>query len=86
MCIRDRFTPIVKDSTKKLQLAEQYNQFAGKAASSVLINKKDADIDGYVTQKAIDGLFVMIAEEEKKLRSNPLGASSDLLKKVFGAL
>ena len=81
-----KFTPIVKDSTKKLQLAEQYNQFAGKAASSGLINKKDADIDGYVTQKAIDGLFVMIAEEEKKLRSNPLGASSDLLKKVFGAL
>jgi hypothetical protein len=81
-----KFTPIVKDSTKKLQLAEQYNQFAGKAASSGLINKKDADIDGYVTQKAIDGLFVMIAEEEKKLRSNPLGAGSDLLKKVFGAL
>ena len=81
-----KFTPIVKDSTKKLQLAEQYNQFAGKAASSGLINKKDADIDGYVTQKAIVGLFVMIAEEEKKLRSNPLGAGSDLLKKVFGAL
>ena len=81
-----KFTPIVKDSTKKLQLAEQYNQFAGKAASSGLINKKDADIDGYVTQKAIDGLFVMIAEEEKKLRSNPLGAGSDLLKKEFGAL
>ena len=81
-----KFTPIVKDSTKKLQLAEQYNQFAGKAASSGLINKKDADIDGYVTQKAMDGLFAMIAEDEKKLRSNPIGAGSDLLKKVFGAL
>lgn len=82
----EKFAPIVKASTKKLKLAEQYNSFAGKAASAGLIDKKDADIDSYVTQKAMDGLFAMIAEEEKKLRSNPLGASSDLLKKVFGAL
>ena len=81
-----KFSPIVKASTKKLKLAEQYNSFAGKAASAGLIDKKNADIDSYVTQKAMDGLFAMIAEEEKKLRSNPLGASSDLLKKVFGAL
>lgn len=81
-----KFAPIVKASTKKLKLAEQYNSFAGKAASAGLIDKKNADIDSYVTQKAMDGLFAMIAEEEKKLRSNPLGAGSDLLKKVFGAL
>lgn len=81
-----RFMPIVKKETGKLQLAEQYNQFAGKAAGAGLIDKKDADIDSYVTQKAMDGLFLMIAEEEKKLRANPLGAGSDLLKKVFGAL
>lgn len=84
--LTEKFTPIVKASTKKLQLAEQYNQFAGKTASSGLIDKKDADLDSYVTQKAMDGLFLMIAEEEKKLRSNPVGAGSDLLKKVFGAL
>ena len=81
-----KFKPIVQASTKKLQLAEQYNSFAGKAASAGLVDKKDDDIDAYVTQKAIDGLFLMIAEEEKKLRSNPVGAGSDLLKKVFGAL
>lgn len=84
--LTEKFMPIVKAATKKLQLAEQYNQFAGKAASSGLIDKKDADLDSYVTQKAMDGLFLMIAEEEKKLRSNPLGAGSNLLKKVFGAL
>jgi len=84
--LTEKFTPIVKAATKKVQLAEQYNQFAGKAASSGLINKKDADLDSYVTQKAMDGLFLMIAEEEKKLRANPLGAGSNLLKKVFGAL
>lgn len=81
-----KFTPIVKAATKKLQLAEQYNSYAGKAASAGLIDQKDADIDSYVTQKAMDGLFLMIAEEEKRLRANPLGAGSELLKKVFGAL
>lgn len=81
-----KFMPIVKAETKKLQLAEQYNQFAGKVASAGLIDEKDADIDRYVTQKAMDGLFLMIAEEEKKLRTNPLAAGSALLKKVFGAL
>ncbi|MGE5471693.1 MAG: DUF4197 domain-containing protein [Bacteroidota bacterium] len=81
-----KFMPIVKASTQKVQLADKYNQFAGKAASSGLIDQKDADLDSYVTQKAMDGLFLMIAEEEKKLRDNPLGAGSDLLKKVFGAL
>ncbi|WP_265945168.1 DUF4197 domain-containing protein [Dechloromonas sp. A34] len=84
--LSQKFTPIVKAETKKLQLAEQYNNYAGKAASAGLIDQKDADIDSYVTQKAMDGLFLMIAEEEKKLRANPVGAGSDLLKKVFGAL
>lgn len=84
--LTQKFTPIVQAATKKVQLADQYNKFAGKAASSGLIDKKDANLDSYVTQKAMDGLFLMIAEEEKKLRSNPLGAGSDLLKKVFGAL
>ncbi|MFZ2269376.1 MAG: DUF4197 domain-containing protein [Azonexus sp.] len=84
--LKARFMPIVKTSTKKVKLADKYNQFAGKAASAGLIDEKDADLDSYVTQKAMDGLFAMIAEEEKKLRSNPLGAGSELLKKVFGAL
>ena len=84
--LSEKFMPIVKKETGKLQLADQYNKFAGKAASAGLIEQKDADIDSYVTQKAMDGLFLMIAEEEKKLRANPVGAGSDLLKKVFGAL
>jgi hypothetical protein len=81
-----KFMPIVKNETKKLKLADQYNKFAGKAASAGLIDKQNADVDSYVTQKAMDGLFLMIAEEEKKLRANPLGAGSELLKNVFGAL
>lgn|SRR5574343_658813 len=81
-----KFMPIVQAQTQKLKLADKYNKVAGKAASAGLIDKKDGDIDSYVTSKAMDGLFKMIAEEEKKLRSNPLGAGSDVLKKVFGAL
>jgi hypothetical protein len=49
--LTQKFTPIVQSATKKVNLADQYNQFAGKAASSGLIDKKDADLDGYVTQK-----------------------------------
>ena len=81
-----KFMPIVKNETSKLKLADQYNKFAGKAASAGLVDKQNADVDSYVTQKAMDGLFLMIAEEEKKLRANPMGAGSDLLKNVFGAL
>lgn len=68
-----KFLPIVKAATAKLQLAEQYNTFAGKAASMGLIDKKDADIDSYVTQKAMDGLFLMIAEEEKAAQQPDAG-------------
>ncbi|MDD2884931.1 MAG: DUF4197 domain-containing protein [Dechloromonas sp.] len=81
-----KFLPIVQSETKRLKLAEQYNKVASKAAGAGLLDSKDADIDRYVTQKAMDGLFLMIAEEEKKLRANPLAAGSGLLKKVFGAL
>lgn len=81
-----KFRPVVKSATSKLQLADQYNKFAGQAASFGLVDKKDADIDSYVTQKAMDGLFLIIGEEERKLRANPVAAGSALLKKVFGAL
>ncbi|WPC65314.1 DUF4197 domain-containing protein [Rhodoferax ferrireducens] len=84
--LTQKFRPIVKRATQKVQLGEKYNNIAGKAASAGLIDQKNADLDSYVTQKSLDGLFAMIAEQEKSLRSNPLGASSSLLKKVFGAL
>lgn len=84
--LSQKFLPVVKESTRKVKLADKYNKFAGKAASAGLIDEKDADLDSYVTDKAMDGLFLMIAEKEKEIRRNPLGAGSALLKKVFGAL
>ena len=84
--IAAKFLPIVKQSTAKVDLAGQYNQYAGQAAKLGLLDKKDADLDSYVTQKAMDGLFLMIAEQEKAIRKDPIGTGSNLLQKVFGAV
>ena len=84
--MRTRFLPIVQKATKKVQLADKYNQYAEKGVGLGLVKKEDANLDGYVTQKALDGLFVMVAEEEKKIRKDPVAAGSSIIKKVFGAL
>ena len=81
-----KFLPIVKQATAKLNLAGQYNQYAGQAAKLGLVDAKDANLDSYVTNKALDGLFLIIAEQEKAIRKDPVGTGSALLKKVFGAL
>jgi hypothetical protein len=81
-----KFLPIVKKSTAKVNLAGQYNKYAGQASKLGLLDKKDADLDTYVTQKALDGLFLMIAEQEKSIRKDPIGTGSSMLQKVFGAL
>lgn len=84
--IAAKFLPIVRKSTAKVNLAGQYNQYAGKAAKLGLLDKNDADLDVYVTNKAMDGLFLMIAEQEKAIRKDPVGTGSSMLKKVFGAV
>jgi hypothetical protein len=81
-----KFLPVVTRATAKVGLAEKYNQVAGKAADMGLVKKEEANIEQYVTGKALDGLFLMIGEEEKKIRQDPVGTGSALLKKVFGAL
>ena len=84
--LTQRFLPIVKKSTERVGLAQQYNSLAGQASSYSLIQKDQSTIEDYVTQKSLDGLYLMIGEQEKAFRSNPLGATSDIVKKVFGAL
>lgn len=81
-----KFQPIVVNAMQKVQLAQKYDQFAGKGVQLGLIDAKDANLENYVTQKALDGLFVMMAEQEKALRANPLEATSNLVKKVFTAI
>ncbi|WP_397380664.1 DUF4197 domain-containing protein [Pseudomonas sp.] len=84
--IRAKFLPIVKQATAQVGLAKQYNSFAGQAASFGVIDAKSANIESYVTEQALDGLFTMIAEQEASIRENPAGAATSLAKKVFGAL
>jgi Protein of unknown function (DUF4197) len=80
------FLPFASEATAKVGLAQQYNALASKGASLGLVKEDQKSLDGYIAQKAVDGLFYMIGQEEKALRANPLGASSDILKKVFGML
>lgn len=81
-----RFQPIVSKATSKVGLADQYNRMASKGQALGLVKAEDANLEAWVTRKALDGLYTVIAEQEKALRANPLGAGSDLLKKVFGSL
>ncbi len=84
--LRARFLPIVKRSTAKVGLAQTYNQYAEQGARFGLVKKEHANLDAYVTEKALDGLYFMIAEEEKKIRRDPVGSASNIIKKVFGAI
>jgi hypothetical protein len=84
--LHKRFLPIVKRSTAKVSLAQKYNEYADKGVRFGVIKQEDADLDEYVTQKALDGLYFMVAEEEKKIRKDPVGTGKSILKKVFGAL
>ena len=81
-----KFKPIVQKAMAKVKLTDKYDQFAGKAAKFGLIKEQDAHLDEYVTQKALDGLYLMIAEEEKTIRKDPMDAASKLARKVFSAL
>jgi hypothetical protein len=81
-----RFKPIVAQATAKLKLRAMYDQYAGKAAQVGLISSQDANLNDYVTAKALDSLFAAIAAEEHAIRQDPMGQASSLIKKVFGSL
>jgi hypothetical protein len=79
-----KFLPIVAQATERVALARKVDAVAGKAAGLGLLKKEEGDLNGYVTGKALDGLYFMIGEEEKKIRRDPVATGSALLKKVFG--
>lgn len=82
----EKFLPIVKKATEDVALAQQYNKFAQTGMKYGLVKKEQANIEEYVTQKTLDGVYLMMAAEEKAIRENPMGQASSLLKKVFGSL
>ncbi len=79
-----QFLPIISKATEHVALADKYNAVAGKAAKLGLMKGEDADINRYVTSKSLDGLYFMIGEEERRIRKDPIGTGSEILKKVFG--
>lgn len=80
-----KFLPIVQKATANVQLADTYNKYAEMGSQFGVVKKEDANINQYVTQKALDGVYLMIAKEEAAIRQDPMGQASNLLKKVFGA-
>jgi hypothetical protein len=84
--LAQRFLPIVKRATDRVGLAQQYNSIAGQAATFGLVREEQATIESYVTARALDGLYFMIGEQEKAFRKDPLGASSDIVRRVFGSI
>lgn len=81
-----KFLPIVKRATERVGLAQKYDQFAGQAGKFGLIKGDAANIEQYVTDKTLDGLYLMIGEEERAIRKNPAAAASAIVAKVFSAL
>jgi len=82
----EKFLPIVKKITENVQLAQQYNKYAELGSKYGMVKKEQANVEQYVTQKTLDGVYLMMAQEEKAIRENPMGQASNLLKKVFGSL
>ena len=78
--------PIVKQATDQVGLAKEYNSFAGQAATMGVVDAKSANIESYVTEQALNGLFEMIGKQEETIRQNPAAAATSLAKKVFGSL
>jgi hypothetical protein len=80
------FMPVVHQATAKVGAVEKYERVSKKAQGMGLYKPEDPSVDHYVTRKALDGLYLMIGEEEKKIRRDPVGTGSALLSRVFGAL
>lgn len=80
----DEFKPVVTDSMDKVGVAQSYKKMTAGYDSVPFMKKEDIDLDNYVTNKSLDGLFYMVGEEEKKIRTDPAAQVTDLLKKVFG--
>ncbi len=81
-----KFLPIVKGVTDRNGLSAQYNSVMGQVGKTGMVPAQQSTVEGYVTQRALDGLYTIIGEEEKAIRQDPVGAGSAIIGKVFGAL
>jgi len=83
--LTERFLPIVTKTTDRIGLAQQYNGLAAQGAKLGVVKGDQVRVERHVTTKALDGLYFMIGEEEKKIRQDPIGTGSEILRKVFGS-
>lgn len=79
-----RFQPIVSNALNTVNATKYYGDLVNTYNKIPLVTRVDPDLEGYATQKAIDGLFVLVAQEEAKIREDPVARTSDILKRVFG--
>ena len=84
--LAEKFRPIVQDAMKDVSLAQQYNELSKLGQRYRLIGKEQGTLEDYITQKTLDGVYLMMAEEEKKIRKDPVKAGSEWVRKVFGVL
>lgn len=84
--LKQKFTPIVKAAIDKVEVTKYWNPIITKYNKIPLVQKQNPDLTAYVTEKAMAGLFLLIAEEELKIRKDPVARVSDILKRVFGSL
>ena len=78
------FTPVIEEAMDEVGVTRQYNQLVGRARAIPFLKSELLDINEYVVSKALDGLFYVLAEEERKIRKDPAARITELLKEVFG--
>jgi hypothetical protein len=83
--LKDKFKPVIQNSLNKVNATKYYSDIVNRYNQIPLVQKVNPSLDDYATDKAIEGLFVMIAKEEKNIRQNPVARTTELLRKVFGA-
>jgi len=80
----DKFRPIVDDTARQAGVTQAYKSMIDQSGMQTLIAGTDFDVDHYVTEKSLEGLFALLAQEEKRIRTDPVARTTDILKKVFG--
>ncbi len=83
--LKEKFKPVIQNSLNKVNATKYYSEIVTRYNQIPLVQKVNPDLDDYATDKAIEGLFLMIAKEEKNIRQNPVARTTEILKKVFGA-
>lgn len=84
--LREKFKPVIANSLNKVNATKYYTDLVTTYNKIPFVQKVNPDLNEYATTKAMDGLFLLIADEEKKIRKDPVARTTELLKKVFGSV